>query len=991
MEDSPSSAENGEERSPEPRGGDAGSPAASASPDASPRNSLQGVSFGVQALTSSTSGIRVLGATKNEESSEEEDEEGAEDVAMETEPPRAPAPRGLATSASQIGQRSQQAEDDAEEEEEEEDDAVDDRAGQEQDGSADEEDRQEDEEEDEEAQDGQDVAQDAAPIQDQAMVPADVQGHAEAPQSMEEDESQVQPEAPAALVPAETTAPPLGESWGSLSQDTYRQWTVSEEYSCLEVAGTVLKLPRAVYDRLFGYQRQGVAWMWNLYHRGFGGILADEMGLGKTVQVAALLACLHMSKQGSRFLLVVPPTLLQQWRRELKSWASECSGLHVHVFHGSTQERRTALRNMLSKGGAMLTSYDLTRNDINYLQSASLANVARVLPKKRKRQNRRGCRDDDSPSEEEEDLPEPPPGGEDENLPWDAVVVDEGHQIKNPSCLVGRALRKLKSRSRFLLTGTPLQNALSDLWALMDFAQPGLLGNASTFERNFSEQIAKGSKRNASRFAVELKDHLARELKRITAPHFLRRMKSEVAASAPGALSQVAAAASSADPGTSATPPSEDMPEEMPAKTDVVLWLNLTPAQVELYNMYLGSETVRRATGASKCGMEALKAIAILKKLCNHPLLCLPQNEFNDWKTRTVSSGAAPAPQSRPASSSGAAPGAGDADDSLDATQPAAECQDVVARLRALLPGSVQGAALLSCKLRVLSVLLPQLQKRGHRCLIFSQSVRMLDLIQSCVLRVLQLKFLRIDGSIDPKDRDLKLSKFQAPGSRYFCMCLSSSVGSVGLTITAADRVILTDPAWNPAMDAQAIDRVHRLGQTREVVVYRLVGAGAIEDKMFRLQVFKRGLAKTALEQESQVRLFSHKDLKQLFEPPNQSASTQSLMAEQLGTEALEHEDLLKVVAGDIGSTDDPQALPFWQSSDVLGFSDYQRLFMYLEQYQGGEEEVKKTAKDLVESLRNEDYVKDQVVDGKWRPNAREKENSNPQNGDMVPLPDAAE
>jgi SNF2 family DNA or RNA helicase len=287
----------------------------------------------------------------------------------------------------------------------------------------------------------------------------------------------------------------------------------------------------------------------------------------------------------------------------------------------------------------------------------------------------------------------------------------------------------------------------------------------------------------------------------------------------------------------------------------------LTNAQVELYNLFLGSEVVRRAT-SGKNGMEALKAISMLKKLCNNPLLCLPKEEFAEWRLRTVpsSTGASQPSQQKTGGEQAAAPEQEDGFDEdggtqLD-TQPAVECQDFLARLRAMLPGSAEGAALLSCKLRVLAVLLPQLQKRGHRCLIFSHSTRMLDLIQACVLRVLGLKFLRIDGTIDPKDRDLKLTKFQAPDSRYFCMCLSSQVGGVGLTITGADRVILADPAWNPAMDAQAIDRVHRLGQRRDVVVYRLVGSGAIEDKMFRLQVFKRSLAKTAMEHESQIRFF---------------------------------------------------------------------------------------------------------------------------------------
>lgn len=566
------------------------------------------------------------------------------------------------------------------------------------------------------------------------------------------------------------------------------------------------------------------------------------------------------------------------------------------------------------------------------------------------------CRDDDIPSEGEEEEAAGPDIPVDEQKPWDVLIVDEGHQIKNPSCQSGRSLRRINARSRILLTGTPLQNKLSDLWALMDFAQPGLLGNHATFERNFSEQIAKGSKRNASRFAVELKDHLARELKRLTAPHFLRRLKCEVASS-------------SGSPETAT-------PSELPPKTDVILWLNLTPAQMELYNLFLTSELVCKARGGTKCGMEALRALAMLKKLCGHPLLCLPQDEYNQWRAQTLA-GRSPVPQ--------AAPEPREVTD----TQEAPECHELLPRLRALLPNSAQGAALLSTKLRVLSVLLPQLQKRGHRCLIFSQSVRMLDLIQGCVLRVLGLKFLRIDGSIDAKDRDLKLQKFQQEDSRYFALCLSMQVGGTGLTVTGANRVILVDPAWNPSADAQAIDRVHRIGQKQEVVVYRLIGSGAIEDKMFRLQIFKGGLSKTFMEHEQQVRFFTHKQLKSLFEQPNQSTSTQSLMAEQIVTEALEHEDLLRVVAADVGSTDDPQALAFWQSSDVLGFSDYQRLFMFLEHADAAEQEAVEQAKELAARLKSEEYVKDQVIQGKWRGDrSAAKENLPPQT-ESCPLHDA--
>merc|ERR1719329_52462 len=386
--------------------------------------------------------------------------------------------------------------------------------------------------------------------------------------------------------------------------------------------------------------------------------------------------------------------------------------------------------------------------------------------------------------------------------------------------------------------------------------------------------------------------------------------------------------------------------------------------------------------------MDALRAINMLQKLSNHPLLCLPPNEFNDWKLAVAPSGSAPvsgAPQPEASQPEASQPEA--SQDGLCATQdesqPAAECQQVLPRLRALLPGSSQTAALLSCKLRVLGVLLPQLQKRGHRCIIFSHSTKMLDLIQMCVLRVLGLKFLRVDGTIKREDRDVKISKFQQADSRYFCLCMSSQVGGVGLTVTGADRVILVDPAWNPAMDAQSIDRVHRIGQDKDVVVYRLVCAGAIEDKMFRLQVFKRGLEKTVFEQEGQVRFFTQKELKQLFESPSEATSTQSLMAEQIDKDALEHEGLLNVVASDVGGTDDPDALPFWQSTDVMGFSDCARLFMFIEQSQEMDAKGADKAKELAAKLRGEEYVADQVLSQKLKrePGLREgcKENMSPQ------------
>lgn len=222
------------------------------------------------------------------------------------------------------------------------------------------------------------------------------------------------------------------------------------------------------------------------------------------------------------------------------------------------------------------------------------------------------------------------------------------------------------------------------------------------------------------------------------------------------------------------------------------------------------------------------------------------------------------------------------------------------------------------------------------------------------------------------------------------------------MTLTSADRVILMDPAWNPAMDAQAVDRVHRIGQRRDVVVYRLICAGALEDKMFRLQIYKQGLTKTALELDRQLRLFTNKELRRLFEPLGDPAdhehTTQAIMAQQLGNEAREHAGLVAKVTADIGTPEEPdEAAIFWQSSDVTGFSDYHRLFMYHEEssHEVDAAEAEKKAQALATNLSSEEYVKDQVITGKWqakwqesKENQENQENACLQSPELVPLQD---
>merc|ERR1719440_1423949 len=182
------------------------------------------------------------------------------------------------------------------------------------------------------------------------------------------------------------------------------------------------------------------------------------------------------------------------------------------------------------------------------------------------------------------------------------------------------------------------------------------------------------------------------------------------------------------------------------------------------------------------------------------------------------------------------------------------------------LPRTVEAILQQSAKLRCMRSLIPTLVQKGHRILVFSHSLKMLDLVQICCLKPANIRCLRIDGQTAPDARAEKVRKFQQQPERFQCMLLTTNVGGVGLNLTSADRVILVDPAWNPATDAQAVDRAFRIGQEREVRVYRLIMSGLIEDKMFRLQVFKMGLTRSALEAERCQAYFSTREIRALFE-----------------------------------------------------------------------------------------------------------------------------
>eukprot|EP00933_Yihiella_yeosuensis_P041085 TRINITY_DN35525_c0_g1_i1.p1 TRINITY_DN35525_c0_g1~~TRINITY_DN35525_c0_g1_i1.p1 ORF type:complete len:1432 (-),score=477.17 TRINITY_DN35525_c0_g1_i1:154-3870(-) len=791
------------------------------------------------------------------------------------------------------------------------------------------------------------------------------------------------------------------------------------------------RLPADTFDRLYPYQRVGVAWMARLLQKGHGGVLADEMGLGKTIQVCGLLN--GARKAGATHaLLLMPITLLDQWAKEARIW---CPGWPVYTYYGTAAQRAKALRAIRRPmGGILLTSYSLISNTDDLLE---VFVEDRPEPKRRggrkpgdKGAKRRKTDDDDGLGEEEESDEEPVepelPAGDLPELgkirPWDLVVCDEAHRMKNISTLLGKSLRRLKSRSRILLTGTPVQNALQDLWAIMDFAQPGLLGNHATFVKTFSDPIDRGSVRGAKAWAVELKRHLSEQMRALISPHLLRRTKLGAGLMEDGNGS--AAEDVSMEDDTSQCGGAIDV-KRLPPKKETIVWLYPSEDQKTVYKKVLeNSEIIREASSKAKLGIEVFQAIGLLKRLCNHPLLLLPSKEKTMWKdllteVQTGSSASSASASAEPSASASAEPSgeaavadastptkapvadastpsastpveaSGLPDDELvisevpdsDATAPDqrgdATAGATVETMLQALSTDKQSVLEQSAKLRCLEKLIPELSARGHRTLVFSQSVKMLDLVQICCLKPNGLRCLRIDGQTDAQARAEKVNKFNKQTERFQCMLLTTNVGGVGLNLTSADRVILVDPAWNPAIDAQAVDRAFRIGQTKEVRVYRLIMSGLIEDKMFRLQVFKMGMAKTALETNQQHAYFTAREIKALFDWTDPAmGETRQLLLDKHGEDA---ENSVKGAALEDGSEQplrEGSGEGWFKAGPAVGISDFSCLLgTQSVQDEDQDEEFAAQVKEAKEKLEAADLLLQQRQKAREQAEANQEQN----------------
>ena len=469
-------------------------------------------------------------------------------------------------------------------------------------------------------------------------------------------------------------------------------------------------IPFELENRLRPYQLAGFHWLNYLNTVGWGGILADDMGLGKTVQALSMLSYYNQEEGELKALVVCPTTLMYNWENEIKKFTPS---LTWRIHHGNQRGKKPE---DLEGANVLITTYGTLRSDIQ------------LLIKSR----------------------------------FDYVILDESQAIKNPASKVTKAACLLKARNRICMSGTPLQNNTFDIYAQMNFLNPGLLGSVEFFRNEFSTPIDKFGEQ-------EQKDHL----KKLLYPFILRRTKEQVA-------------------------------KDLPEKTETILFCEMEDQQRNIYDSYRNSYRdkilgVIDEHGVGRSQLTILQGLMKLRQICDSPAIL---NEDEKYPNHSI-------------------------------------------KLEELTREITENIG-------------------EHKALIFSQFLGMLSLIKQKLFEN-NIEFEYFDGSTSAGDRQKAIENFQENDNcRVFLISLKA--GGVGLNLTAADYVYIVDPWWNPAVEQQAIDRTHRIGQTKNIFAYRMICKDTIEDKILQLQERKRILAKELIsDDQTFVKSLSKEDVEYLF------------------------------------------------------------------------------------------------------------------------------
>ncbi|KAG0051732.1 hypothetical protein BGZ83_003350 [Gryganskiella cystojenkinii] len=495
------------------------------------------------------------------------------------------------------------------------------------------------------------------------------------------------------------------------------------------------------------YQMKGLQWMASLYNNRLNGILADEMGLGKTIQTISLVTFLiEMKQQNGPFLILVPLSTLTNWTLEFEKWAPQVTKV---VYKGVPSQRKhiqqTEIRHRNFQ--VLLTTYEYVIKD------------RQVLSK----------------------------------IKWVYMIIDEGHRLKNANSKLFITLTQhYSSRYRLILTGTPLQNNLPELWALLNMVLPRVFNSAQSFDEWFNTPFANTGGQDKIELNEEEALLIIKRLHKVLRPFLLRRLK-------------------------------KDVESELPDKVERVIRCKLSSLQQKLYNqMKKHGMLFTQAGEKGRTGIKGLNnTIMQLRKICNHPYVFEEvERVINPSKTNN------------------------------------------------------DGLWRVAGKFELLDRMLPKLYKTGHRVLIFFQMTAIMNIMED-YLHYRHYQYMRLDGATKSDDRSALLKKFNAPDSPYFVFLLSTRAGGLGLNLQTADTVIIFDSDWNPHQDLQAQDRAHRIGQTKEVRIFRLVTEKSVEEHILAraqykleidgkvIQAGKFDNKSTAEEQESFLRSLLENDNKE--------------------------------------------------------------------------------------------------------------------------------
>ncbi|BAM42480.1 uncharacterized protein TOT_040000984 [Theileria orientalis strain Shintoku] len=638
-------------------------------------------------------------------------------------------------------------------------------------------------------------------------------------------------------------------------------------------------VPLEYYNKLYVHQKKALTWLTKLHVSNLGGILADDMGLGKTITILSLINTLIYSsnlivERGRtkaedldsvyRIMIVCNVTLLEQWREEINKWIF--SNIKLYILHSNYDVNRDYYGiNEESGDEVYLVGYEYLRVNIEYIN----------------------------------------------NYEWKYLILDEGQKIRNPNSLITLAVKTVKTPHRIVISGSPIQNNLIELWSLVDFILPNYLGSLNSFIEEFVAPISSNSLNNK---------HINR-LKLLILPYIFRTLKSNMGAKndlfskLTDPSTEVEGDDEAANDGDGLNKKSSRADEggksdrldygkrgkgngkgekggrdeskcggycesevaeergrinqsigevDLPNKVERIILCNLTFEQYKLYVEVLNkfkysskgmtSQSVKMTKDMRKLiGKELtrdkhiLKVISTLRKICNHPKLMFKQTQALSDTSRSSSESEARKKTSKRA-------GAGKWS---------------------------------SSKLNVCLKIIDIWHKEGSKVLVFTQTIGMLSIIYNELLKTYEREQIAIlHGKITINNRNKVIEAFRNE-ENIFVMLLTTKVGGIGLNLTVATRIVIYDPDWNPMTDLQARERSYRIGQTKQVTIYRLVTANTIEEKIYQRQLYKCYLTNKILNHNNV--LFYNKyinNLQYILSYPPPPAGIAMTRDEEVGEEA---------------------------------------------------------------------------------------------------------